>query len=102
MRSSSVLAVLATASSTLAAPLEPRANFDPPAGGDITILNYALTLEYLERYFYKEALEKYTKEDFVHDGFNECFYDNLSSIAFDEKVRLPLVFTLSSEMWPGY
>lgn len=86
MHSSSVLMVLATFSSSLAAPLEKRADFDPPPGGDITILNYALTLEYLERKFYQQGLANYTQSDLLNAGFSEEFYTNLQRIYFDEQV----------------
>ncbi len=51
---------------------------------DGVILNYALTLEYLERAFYLEGLKNYTQEDFVAAGFEDPFYSNLERIAGDE------------------
>ncbi|KAJ4419474.1 hypothetical protein N0V82_004919 [Gnomoniopsis sp. IMI 355080] len=87
MRSSTSLMGLLAASS-IAAPLEKRANFDAPAGGDVTILNYALTLEYLERKFYQEGLANYTAEDFSVAGCSETFYENLKEIYFDEKTHV--------------
>lgn len=92
MHFSTVLMVLATVSSpSLSAPVEPRANFDAPPGGDVTILNYALTLEYLERKFYQEGLANYTEKDFCKAGFSSDFYKNLKEIYFDEQVSRPLV-----------
>lgn len=61
-------ALLAAASSIAAPVVEKRADFDAPEGGDITILNYALTLEFLERKFYQEGLEKYNALDFITAG----------------------------------
>lgn len=61
-------------------------NYDPPPGGDVTILNYALTLEYLERKFYQEGLANYTAKDFKAAGCKDTFYENLKTIAEDEKV----------------
>lgn len=79
--------VLATFSSpSVSAPLESRANFDAPPGGDVTILNYALTLEYLERKFYQQGLANYTEGDFRKAGFSHDFYKNLKEIYFDEQV----------------
>lgn len=79
--------VLATLSSPASsAPLESRANFDAPPGGDVTILNYALTLEYLERKFYQQGLKNYTESDFKKAGFDHDFYKNLKEIYFDEQV----------------
>jgi len=74
-----------------AAPVEQRAtasDFNPPPGGDTTILNYALTLEYLERQFYKEGLANYTQADFVAAGFVDPFYSNLKEIYFDEETHV--------------
>lgn len=69
MRHSSALLALAAACASTASPVVKRANYDAPAGGDTTILNYALTLEYLERKFYQEGLANYTAEDFAQAGF---------------------------------
>lgn len=72
MRQSTLITVLAGAASTIAVPLlDKRADFNAPPGGDITILNYALTLEYLERKFYQEGVANYTKEDFCNAGLPE-------------------------------
>lgn len=86
MRSSSSLVGLVMAASSLAAPLEKRAKYDAPAGGDVTILNYALTLEYLERKFYQEGVANYTANDFHVAGCSETFYENLKEILYDEEV----------------
>jgi hypothetical protein len=63
-------------------------DFNPPPGGDITILSYALTLEYLERKFYMEGLKNYSQADFVAAGFADHFYANLEEIYVDEQVSL--------------
>jgi hypothetical protein len=77
MRYSTLIPALAALVS--AAPIEDRAapvamDFNPPPGGDITILNYALTLEYLERKFYQEGLANYSQAAFVAAGFPDPFY----------------------------
>ncbi|KAL8910014.1 MAG: hypothetical protein Q9171_004674 [Xanthocarpia ochracea] len=59
-----------------------------PTVNDGIILNYALTLEYLERKFYQEGLANYTREEFVEAGFEDPFYDNLKEIYFDEQVHV--------------
>ena len=64
---------------------------DTPAVNDGIILNYALTLEYLERAFYREALANYTQADFVAAGFADPFYANLMEIYYDEKTHVSFI-----------
>ena len=59
-----------------------------PKVDDSVILNYALTLEYLERKFYQEALANYTQADFVAAGFADPFYTNLKEIYMDEQTHV--------------
>jgi hypothetical protein len=97
MRYSFVTALLAGASRfVLASPIEKRAeyamDFAAPPGGDVTILNYALTLEYLERKFYQEGLANYTQAQFIEAGFPDPFYKNLKEIYYDEQVRFILLY----------
>lgn len=80
--------VLLAASLTSAAPLAKRIAYPAPPGGDGTILNYALTLEYLERKFYMEGLANYTHADFVAAGFADPFYTNLQEIYYDEQTHV--------------
>lgn len=72
---------------SLASPVVKKANYDPLPGGDIDILNYALTLEYLERKYYREGLANYTEADFLGAGFTQDFYKNFLVIRSDEEVR---------------
>lgn len=75
------------AAPTFAAPVENRAAPGPP-GGDITILNYALALEYLERKFYQEGIQNFTAQDFANAGFGADFYTNLQTVYSDEQVNI--------------
>lgn len=86
MRCSLFTALVAAGSASAVPSLIKRADYAAPPGGDVDILNYALTLEYLERKFYQEGLANYTREQFVAAGFADPFYDNLKEIYYDEKV----------------
>lgn len=94
MRSSSILLAAAAITSTVASPLlVKKSNFAAPPGGDIDILNYALTLEYLERKFYQEGLQNFTSEDFCQAGFDASFYANLKEIYADEQSHVSFLAT---------
>ena len=86
MRLSHTLAASVAFSLTYASPVEKRVM--TPKVDDGIILNYALTLEYLERKFYQEALANYTQADFVAAGFADPFYTNLKEIYFDEQTHV--------------
>ncbi|KAH7163019.1 ferritin-like domain-containing protein [Dactylonectria estremocensis] len=90
LRSLCLVAGLAT--TAIAAPVEERAVAAPP-GGDITILNYALALEFLERKFYQQGIQKFSKNDFCNAGFDEEFYPNLKNIYADEKTHVTFLAT---------
>lgn len=93
MHSTALLLTIITAiSPVFAAPadnvaLQKRADFDAPDGGDVTILNYALTLEYLERKFYYEGIRNYSQKAFSKAGFKNGFYGDLLQIFSDEQVK---------------
>ncbi|KAK5086204.1 hypothetical protein LTR70_007449 [Exophiala xenobiotica] len=55
------------------------------ANMDITILQFALTLEHLENVFYKGALQNFTSQDFMDTGYGPNYYNNLQYIASDEE-----------------
>lgn len=55
---------------------------------DVTILNYALTLEHLENTFYRQGLANFTHQDFLDAGFADPFYPNLVEISEDEKTHV--------------
>ena len=82
MKSSSILSLATLATSALAHPLERRAN---STDIDVTVLQFALTLEHLENVFYKGALSVFCEQDFVSAGYNASYYENLRYIAGDEQ-----------------
>lgn len=83
--SRTVLASLA-ASLSFANPIDKRVS--TPKVDDGIILNYALTLEYLERAFYRGGLANFSHEEFVAAGFEDPFYANLNEIYYDEQTHV--------------
>jgi len=76
---------LLVAGLSAASPIEKRNHIIfPPVVDDGIILNYALTLEYLERKIYQEGIANYSQAEFVHTGFADPFYENLKEIYVDE------------------
>ncbi|KAL8671333.1 MAG: hypothetical protein Q9168_004170 [Polycauliona sp. 1 TL-2023] len=89
MRCSLALAASLAVSAVQASPLLVKRNqVTTPTVNDGIILNYALTLEYLERKFYQEGLANYTQTQFVAAGFEDPFYENLKEIYFDEQTHV--------------
>ncbi|KIX06886.1 uncharacterized protein Z518_04862 [Rhinocladiella mackenziei CBS 650.93] len=58
---------------------------------DITILQFALTLEHLENTFYQQAFNTFTLQHFLDAGFDEDFFLNLQFIASDESAHVELL-----------
>lgn len=56
-----------------------------PIVDDGIILNFALTLEFLQRAFYAGALAQFAQAEFVAAGFLDPFYANLQAVCFDEQ-----------------
>lgn len=83
MRYSTIASLVGVAS---ASPLEAR-QAAANAITDAQILNYALTLEYLESTFYNQSLQKFSKSDFDAAGLPSYFYNDLKEIAYDEATR---------------
>lgn len=88
MRHFSQVSALTLLASGLASASPVPQQSDAPVIDDGVILNYALTLEYLERAFYRDGLANYTQEEFVAAGFKDPFYSNLKQIAKDEVVHV--------------
>lgn len=72
------LTVVAGAGSALAAPV------GAPAGGDTTILQYALTLEHLEDTFYRDALSQFDQAAFEAAGYPDWVRNRFMDISGDE------------------
>jgi hypothetical protein len=87
MFTSIITATLLAAPLVLASPIAKRVT-TPTGINDGIILNYALTLEYLERKFYMEGLANYTHQDFVNAGFADPFYANLQEVYVDEQTHV--------------
>lgn len=58
---------------------------------DLTVLQFALTLEHLENAFYKKALNTMPETAFIEAGFTPEFYSNLKYIAHDEESHVQLL-----------
>lgn len=55
---------------------------------DLTILNFALTLEFLEADFYNQALIRFNEDAFQKAGFNAGIRDQISLISFHESTHV--------------
>jgi hypothetical protein len=80
MKLLSLTASALLASAAAAAPIEAR-----QANIDVTVLQFALTLEHLENAFYKEALGNFTQQMFMDAGYSATYYNNIKYIATDEE-----------------
>ncbi|TVY94453.1 Protein rds1 [Lachnellula willkommii] len=79
------VAALAAAGMVSAGPIATRQS---STDIDVTILNYALTLEHLEDKFYREGLANYSQADFANAGFDSTFYANLKEVSYDETTHV--------------
>lgn len=77
---SAIFTLSALAALSSAAPTKRQAS----GPSDADILNYALTLEHLEDTFYRDALAKYTVDDFKSAGFDEETYNRIKMVSSDE------------------
>lgn len=64
----------------------------------VDVLNYALTLEHLEATFYREALVKFTGDDFVTAGFQAEAIDRFAMIADQEKTHVETLISVITSL----
>ncbi|KAF2027202.1 hypothetical protein EK21DRAFT_115096 [Setomelanomma holmii] len=84
---STIFALSALAALTSAAPTKRQAS----GPSDADILNYALTLEHLEDTFYRDALAKYSVNDFKSAGFDEETYNRIKTVSSDEAQHVSFI-----------
>ncbi|KAK5941391.1 hypothetical protein PMZ80_006669 [Knufia obscura] len=73
------------APAAFAHPLEPSSKLSRRQQDiDVTVLQFALTLEHLENAFYKLALQTLTQQHFMDAGFGANYFNNIQLIAEDE------------------
>jgi rubrerythrin len=60
---------------------------------DVTVLNYALTLEHLEHNFYKEALQRFDQKAFLDAGLPAFARGRFEQIAAHEATHVQFLST---------
>jgi hypothetical protein len=96
MKFSTSLIVLVSAAVSVSAFAVPKAR--DVAIDDVTVLNFALTLEHLENAFYAGALSNFSHHDFVHDGLPVWARGRFEEIAAHEKSHVEF---LSAALGPN-
>jgi hypothetical protein len=69
-----------------------------PFANEVEVLNYALTLEHLEATFYREAMARFTDQDFVALGFQPSVREKLMAIAEHEASHVTTLTQVISSM----
>ena len=99
MRVLSVLALLVLSTILSLASAQTAAQLSE--ANDLTVLNYALTLENLEATFYREGLAKFSAADFMAGSFNETTYAMLTMIASHEAQHVAFLTSVINATAPG-
>lgn len=86
----STLAALVYAATAFVTP-QVRDSSSSSSIDDTDVLNYALTLEYLESNFYAGALNNFTQDDFINDGLPVWARGRFEQIAAHEKAHVVLL-----------
>ncbi|KAJ3993108.1 ferritin-like domain-containing protein [Lentinula boryana] len=92
MKSTSIITftTFACAASAFVIPQARDASSSSPID-DTVVLNYALTLEYLESAFYTGALNNFTEDDFISDGLPQWARGRFEQIAAHEQAHVQLL-----------
>lgn len=67
---------------------------------DLSILNYALTLEHLEDAFYKQGLQNFTQHNF-DSGYPKNTYSEFARISMHEEIHVSTLIAVINASYPG-
>ncbi|GAA6016200.1 hypothetical protein JCM11491_003767 [Sporobolomyces phaffii] len=94
----SAVAALATSAFAASEPtMEKVIKRDTAKPTDVEILNFALTLEFLERNFYADALKKFSAADFQKAGYPAKVHERFVTLSQQEAQHVKLLSTALGE-----
>ncbi|KAJ3745082.1 ferritin-like domain-containing protein [Lentinula detonsa] len=91
MKSTSLIAFVSFACAASAFVIPQARDASTSSIDDTVVLNYALTLEYLESAFYSGALNNFTEDDFTNDGLPQWARGRFEQIAAHEQAHVQLL-----------